>query len=297
MITYSIQISEKLTLQVDPFPVLGNDQLLKLFPGSKISYIVTGKQCMIYTVEMGCDNDSIRRFPADLPDIIQIHDEPSERYRGFAAIQNDDLRSKSFDRIFDSFTINSIREQVERGDGEKMLPFSFMGWVECIADTAWDWQFSGLLNNVHTSKNGDFSQAESLSSWNMRYFRDTQVEGDVGYDMRLFFCLGEGVEWKTDKGMIRMDPGEAYFCMDDNRHESMCYSKNSQFMFYSISMPRDKFSSILGFYSINMAGLFSDHNSVHFRISPEVCNLLDHFKLLEYAEDGIDMMRFDALSY
>ncbi len=56
-----------------------------------------------------------------------------------------------------------IREQVERGDGEKMLPFPFMGWVPCIASTAYDWQFSGLLNNVHTAKDGDFSQAEQIT--------------------------------------------------------------------------------------------------------------------------------------
>ena len=56
-----------------------------------------------------------------------------------------------------------IREQVERGGGEKMLPFPFMGWVDCIAYTAWDWQFSGLLNNVHTAKDGDFSQAGQVT--------------------------------------------------------------------------------------------------------------------------------------
>ena len=56
-----------------------------------------------------------------------------------------------------------IKEQVERGDGDKMLPFPFMGWVSCIANTAWDWQVSGLLNNVHTAKDGDFSQASALS--------------------------------------------------------------------------------------------------------------------------------------
>jgi pimeloyl-ACP methyl ester carboxylesterase len=53
--------------------------------------------------------------------------------------------------------------QVERGDGDEMLPFPFMGWVECIANTAWDWQFSGLLDNVHTAKDGDFSQAEKTT--------------------------------------------------------------------------------------------------------------------------------------
>ncbi len=56
-----------------------------------------------------------------------------------------------------------IREQVEQGDGEMMLPFPFMGWVDCIANTAYDWQFSGLLNNVHTAKDGDFSQAEKIT--------------------------------------------------------------------------------------------------------------------------------------
>ena len=56
-----------------------------------------------------------------------------------------------------------IKTQVERGDGDKMLPFPFMGWVECIANTAYDWQFSGLLNNVHTSKNGNFSQAGKIT--------------------------------------------------------------------------------------------------------------------------------------
>jgi pimeloyl-ACP methyl ester carboxylesterase len=58
---------------------------------------------------------------------------------------------------------NLILAQVERGDGDKMLPFPFMGWVECIANTAYDWQFSGLINNVHTAKDGDFSQAEKVA--------------------------------------------------------------------------------------------------------------------------------------
>ena len=56
-----------------------------------------------------------------------------------------------------------IRNQVGRGDGDQMLPFPFMGWVECIANTAYDWQFAGLLNNVHTARNGDFSQAEKIT--------------------------------------------------------------------------------------------------------------------------------------
>ena len=56
-----------------------------------------------------------------------------------------------------------IRTQVERGDGDRMLPFPYMGWVECTANTAWDWQFGGLLNNVHTDRDGDFTQASQVT--------------------------------------------------------------------------------------------------------------------------------------
>ncbi|MBR3129361.1 MAG: alpha/beta hydrolase, partial [Clostridia bacterium] len=59
--------------------------------------------------------------------------------------------------------LRMIQEQVERGSGDKMLPFPFMGWVNCIADTAHDWAFTDLLNNVHTDPNGDFSEAEQIT--------------------------------------------------------------------------------------------------------------------------------------
>lgn len=56
-----------------------------------------------------------------------------------------------------------ILNQVELGLGNRMLPFPFMGWVECIVDTAYDWQFSGILNNVHTHKKADFTQVEKIN--------------------------------------------------------------------------------------------------------------------------------------
>ena len=56
-----------------------------------------------------------------------------------------------------------IREMVERGHGDDMLPFPFMGWVECIAYTAWDWAFSGMLNNVWTEPDGDFSECAQIT--------------------------------------------------------------------------------------------------------------------------------------
>lgn len=56
-----------------------------------------------------------------------------------------------------------IQKMVEVGRGDDMLPFPFMGWVECIAYTAWDWAFSGMLNNVWTEPNGDFSECAQIT--------------------------------------------------------------------------------------------------------------------------------------
>lgn len=56
-----------------------------------------------------------------------------------------------------------IREQVNKGRGDEMLPFPFMGWVQCTANTAYDWEFSGILNNVHTASDADFAQVEKIT--------------------------------------------------------------------------------------------------------------------------------------
>ena len=56
-----------------------------------------------------------------------------------------------------------IREQVARGDGDKLLPFYFMGWVQCVADTAYDWAFTDTLNNVHVERDADFSQVARIT--------------------------------------------------------------------------------------------------------------------------------------
>lgn len=55
-----------------------------------------------------------------------------------------------------------IRKKVAYGQGNKILPFPFMGWVKCTADTANDW-LEGSLNNVHTESDGDFSQVAKIT--------------------------------------------------------------------------------------------------------------------------------------
>ncbi|MBQ3455880.1 MAG: DUF1749 domain-containing protein, partial [Synergistaceae bacterium] len=58
---------------------------------------------------------------------------------------------------------DTVREMCETGRGNDMLPFQLMGWVPCIADTAYDWIFSGLLDNVHVEADKDFSQVSNIT--------------------------------------------------------------------------------------------------------------------------------------
>ena len=54
-----------------------------------------------------------------------------------------------------------IQKYIRYGKGENVLPFYFMGWVICTANTAAAW-LSETLNNVHVG-DGDFSQAEKIT--------------------------------------------------------------------------------------------------------------------------------------
>lgn len=56
-----------------------------------------------------------------------------------------------------------IRQMVEKGQGQKLLPFELFGWLPAMADTAYQWLYSPLLNNVHVETDGDFSQVENIS--------------------------------------------------------------------------------------------------------------------------------------
>ena len=56
-----------------------------------------------------------------------------------------------------------VRDYMATGRSEEMLPFILMGWAPCIARTADQWLFSGILDNAHTEADGDFSQAERIT--------------------------------------------------------------------------------------------------------------------------------------
>ena len=56
-----------------------------------------------------------------------------------------------------------ILQQVERGDGNNILPFPLLGWISCIGNTAYQWVFDNMLDNVHVEKDRDFSQVEQIT--------------------------------------------------------------------------------------------------------------------------------------
>lgn len=55
-----------------------------------------------------------------------------------------------------------IRAMKENGKGEQLLPFELFGWLPATANTAHQWLYSPLLNNVHVEPDGDFSQVEHI---------------------------------------------------------------------------------------------------------------------------------------
>lgn len=55
-----------------------------------------------------------------------------------------------------------VRDYVKRGNGQVLLPFPLLGWLPCVADTAWQWLYSDTLDNVHVEADADFSQVGNI---------------------------------------------------------------------------------------------------------------------------------------
>lgn len=56
-----------------------------------------------------------------------------------------------------------IKNMYNRGEGNSLLPFPLLGWIECTVKTAYGWVFNNILDNVHVEKDGDFSQVEGVN--------------------------------------------------------------------------------------------------------------------------------------
>lgn len=89
--------------------------------------------------------------------LSHVHDERIEKFILLSPANLTHMTSEVTSREKDF-----IRAEIAEGRGDILLPFYFMGWVPCIANTASDW-LSPTLNNVHVERDGDFSQASSIT--------------------------------------------------------------------------------------------------------------------------------------
>ena len=134
----------------------------------------------------------------------------------------------------------------------------------------------------------------SLSSWKMKFHKDTFVQGKVTEDMRLLFCLGDGVEWTTEQGLMRLDHNEGCFCRSDGSAEKMSYQSNIPLSFLSVSIPIDQFTSVVGNYIPDPEKTLGFLPGRSFTISPKLKEKLHDIGSLESIHNGFEMMRLEA---
>ena len=134
----------------------------------------------------------------------------------------------------------------------------------------------------------------SLSEWNMEFNKDTPVEGCGGKDMRLLFCMGDGVEWISDRGTARLDHNEACFYLPDGSSEKMCYQGHSPFSFLSVSIPEEQFAGILGEHFAEPAAMMKILDGRPFPITTSIRECLQKIRSLDSVHTGFEMMRLDA---
>ncbi len=134
----------------------------------------------------------------------------------------------------------------------------------------------------------------SLSSWEMEFHKDTFVEGNTPEEMRLLFCSGEGVEWVTNSGSMRLDHNEACFCLSEGSSERMCYQGGAPFSFLSVSFPVASFTRMIGSYIPDPDRIMSILPGKRFTIPSAVQKVIHDIGSLESIHGGFEMMCLDA---
>ncbi|MBE5807700.1 MAG: helix-turn-helix transcriptional regulator [Clostridiales bacterium] len=142
-------------------------------------------------------------------------------------------------------------------------------------------------------------QGVSLSAWEMRYHRDTPVEGAVGDEMRLLFCLGEGVEWQNDSGKtFCVRSSHACLCIGNGTTERMCYGSGYGYAFHQVSIARGQAMSMIQPYlpGMDIGGLVQSLDGRDFPITRDIRRLLDSFDGLGRT-GGLGLMRLECRAH
>lgn len=152
------------------------------------------------------------------------------------------------------------------------------------------------VGNGHISRIST-PQGVCLSEWKMRYHRDTPVKGDVGDELRLLFCLGEGVEWRTAKGdTLCVKASQGCLCVGDGTTESMRYASDLDYAFRQISMTRVRAEQILKPFIPEsvIERLPQELNGRAFAITGNMRRLLNGFDRAGSIDNGLEMMRLEC---
>ena len=112
--------------------------------------------------------------------------------------------------------------------------------------------------------------------------------------MRLLFCDGEGVEWITDRGLMRLDHNEACFYLSDGSTEKMCYQSNSPFSFLSVSVPVCRFTELIGHYLPDPNQIIELLPSRRFTVSEAIRKNLYSIGQLELLHTGFEIMQLEG---
>ncbi len=136
-----------------------------------------------------------------------------------------------------------------------------------------------------------------ISNWSMQYERNTWVEGCTGREFRLIICLGDGVEWETCKGSIRLEPCEACFTVYEGEKEGMCYNGGARYHFLSITLSPEKVHDIFSPYVEDPMVLLQRLDAKCFWLTPEISRTLCSFRDLETFGSGLKMMQTEAHAY
>ena len=142
-------------------------------------------------------------------------------------------------------------------------------------------------------------QGLSLSTWEMRYHRDTPVKGMVGDELRLLFCLGEGVEWRNDAGRtLCVGPSHACLCMGDGSTERMCYGSGYGYVFHQVSIARGQAMSLIQSYlpEMDIDGLVQSLDGWDFPITRDMRRLLDGLAGLGMT-GGLGLLRLECRAH
>ena len=139
-------------------------------------------------------------------------------------------------------------------------------------------------------------QGVSLSTWEMRYHRDTPVEGKVGDELRLLFCQGEGVEWRNDAGKTSyVRPSRACLCIGNGTMERMCYGSGYGYAFHQVSIARGQAVSLVQSYlpEMDIDSLVQSIGARDLSITRDMRHLLDSFDGLGRT-GGLGLLRLEC---